>query len=51
MRHNLNITKAELIVIIGISDTAIDNNIRYLRINRYIKRVGENKNGYWDLLK
>ena len=47
MRHNPNITKAELIVIIGISNTAIDNNIRYLRINRYIKKVGENKNGYW----
>ena len=49
MRHNPNITKAELIVIIGISYTAIDNNIRYLRINRYIKRVGENKNGYWSI--
>ncbi|MDD4212759.1 MAG: putative DNA binding domain-containing protein [Bacilli bacterium] len=33
MRHNPNITKAELIIIIGISDTAIDNNIRYLRTN------------------
>ena len=51
MRHNPNITKAELIVIIGISDTAIDNNIRYLRINGYIKRVGENKNGYWEIFK
>ena len=51
MRHNPNITKAELIVIIGISDTAIDNNIRYLRINGYIKRVCENKNGYWEVLK
>ena len=51
MRHNPNITKAELIVIIGISDTAIDNNIRYLRINGYINRVGENKNGYWEVLK
>ena len=30
MRHNPNITKAELEIIIGISDTAIDNNIRYL---------------------
>ena len=51
MRHTPNITNAELIVIIGISDTAIDNNIRYLRINRYIKRVDENKNGYWEVLK
>lgn len=37
----------ELTAIIGTSDTAIDNNIRYLIINGYIKRIGENKNGYW----
>ncbi len=29
MRHNPNITKAELIVLLGISDTAIDNSIRH----------------------
>lgn len=37
MRHNTNMTKRELTVIIGISATAIDNNIGYLRINGYIK--------------
>ena len=37
MRHNPNMTKRELTVIIGISATAIDNNIGYLRINGYIK--------------
>lgn len=51
MRHNPNMTKRELTVIIGISATAIDNNIGYLRINGYIKRIGENKNWYWDVLK
>ena len=51
MRHNPNITKAELVVLIGISDTAIDNNIRYLRNNGFIKRIGENKNGYWEVVK
>ena len=51
MRHNPNITKSELVILIGISDTAIDNNIRYLRNNRYIKRIGENKNGYWEVIK
>lgn len=51
MRHNPNITKMELTAIIGISDTAIDNNIRYLRNNGYIKRIGKNKNGYWGVLK
>ena len=41
-------TKAELVVLIGISDTAIDNNIRN---NGYIKRIGENQNGYWEVIK
>ena len=49
MRHNPNITKSELVVLIGIGDTAIDNNIRYLRNNGFIKRIGENKNGYWEV--
>ena len=51
MRHNPNITKAELVVLLGISNTAVDNNVRYLRENDYIIRVGENKNGYWKVLK
>ena len=51
MRHKKKKKKRELTVIIGISDTAIDNNIRYLRNNGYIKRIGENKNEYWDVLK
>lgn len=46
MRHNPSITKAELVVLLGTSNTAVDNNIRYLRENEYIIKVGENKNGY-----
>ena len=49
MRHNPNITKAQLVVILGISDTAVDNDIRFLRENIFIRRVGENKNGYWEV--
>lgn len=45
-----NITKEELSKIIGISGTAIDNNISYLRKNNYITRIGSNKNGYWMVL-
>ena len=43
--------KRELTVIIGISTTDIDNNIGYLKINGYIKRISENKNGYREVLK
>lgn len=37
--------------LIGVSNTAIDNNIKYLRENGYIERIGENKNGSWKVLK
>ena len=50
MRQNPNITKAQLVAILGISDTAVDNAIRFLRENGFIKRIGENKNGYWEVL-
>ena len=50
MRHNPNITKAQLVAILGISDTAVDNAIRFLRENGFIKRIGENKNGYWEVI-
>lgn len=51
MRHNPNITKKELAVLIGISETAIDNNIKYLKQNGYIERIGPNKDGWWKVLK
>ena len=36
--------------IIGISGTAIDNNSRYLKNNRYLERIGSNKDGYWKVV-
>ena len=33
-----------------ISDTAIDNNIRYLKNNGYLERIGSNKDGYWKVV-
>lgn len=49
MRNNPNITKAELSRILGISTTAIDNNISFLKKNGYIERMGSNKAGYWKV--
>jgi predicted HTH transcriptional regulator len=46
MRDNPNVTKAELQKILGISGTAIDNNIAYLRKNGYIERIGSRRGGY-----
>lgn len=51
MRNNPNVTKAELSRSIGISTTAIDNNIAYLKKNGYIERIGSNKSGYWRVIE
>ncbi len=50
MRDNPNITTEELRKILGISKTAVDNNISFLRKNGYIERVGSKKAGYWNVL-
>jgi len=49
MRNNPNITARELTAILGISLTAIENNIAYLKKNGYVERVGSRKNGYWKV--
>ena len=49
MRDNPNVTTMQLHEILGISETAVENNISYLRNNGYIERVGAKKNGYWKV--
>lgn len=51
MRDNPNVTAAELSHMLSISATAIDNNIKFLKENKYIERVGSNKTGYWRVLE
>ena len=50
IRDNPNITIAELHQILGISETAISNNIMFLKKYGYIERVGSRKAGYWKIL-
>ena len=50
MRDTPNITTAELHNILGVSETAVENNISFLRENGYIERVGSKKAGYWKVL-
>ena len=47
MRDNPNITTNELSQILGISETAVENNITYLKENGCIERIGSKKSGYW----
>ena len=49
IRNNPNITKEQLSMIIGISTTAIDKNLEYLKVHNYIERVGSKKTGYWKV--
>ncbi|WP_027335031.1 RNA-binding domain-containing protein [Mycoplasmopsis felifaucium] len=51
IKNKPNITQPELSNILGISLTAIENNIKYLRENGHIQRIGSNKNGYWKIIK
>lgn len=50
IRDNPNITIAELHQILGISETAISNNIMFLKKSGYIERIGSKKAGYWKIL-
>lgn len=49
VRNNPNITAAQLSVIRGISVTAVQKNIEYLKTVGYIERIGSNKSGYWKV--
>ena len=51
MRNNPNITQEELVKIIGIKSTAIEDNIKLLKENEYIERKGSKKQVIgWDIL-
>ena len=51
MRDNPNITTSELHQILGISETAVEKNLTFLKENGYVERVGSKKNGYWKVLE
>ena len=51
MRDNPNITAAELSRLLEISETAVDNNIAFLRTNGYVERIGSKKTGYWKVIE
>jgi len=43
------ITISELSQIVGISTTAIENNITKLKEKGILKRIGPDKGGYWEV--
>ncbi|MFH1666094.1 MAG: ATP-binding protein [Elusimicrobiota bacterium] len=51
MQSNQRVSIPELSRLIGISNTAIENNIKYLKEKGFIKRVGGTKDGHWEVIK
>ena len=47
---NPYISQSELAESIGISVTAISNNIKAMR-NKYLRRVGPDKGGFWEIIE
>ena len=50
MSDNPYITIVELAKEVGISDTSIMRNIDYMR-GKYLRRVGADKNGFWEIIE
>lgn len=49
IRKNPNVIQAQLSKDIGVGLTSIENDIRFLKKNGHIERVGSNKTGYWKV--
>jgi predicted HTH transcriptional regulator len=49
MRENPGVSQAELVEIVGIVSTNIEKNIKYLKDNGWIRRIGPAKGGYWEV--
>lgn len=46
-----NITMAELAEVTGLSAKGVEKNIRILREENVIRRVGPDKGGYWEVIE
>lgn len=51
MEQDPSVTTFDLAAGIGISQTAIENNITWLRLHGYIRRVGPKKGGHWEVVE
>ncbi len=51
MLDNPKVTVTKLAQSLGISTTAVENNISYLKSHGYIKRFGPAKGGHWEVLR
>ena len=47
---NSKVSISELADKVGISQTAIENNLRWLKMQGIIRRVGPDKGGHWEVI-
>jgi ATP-dependent DNA helicase RecG len=51
MLDNPKVTLTRMVESLGISTTAVEKNIAFLKSQGYIRRVGPAKGGHWEVLK
>ena len=51
MRGNPGVTQVQLVELVGIAATNIEKNIRFLKEHGWIRRVGPDYGGHWEVLK
>ena len=51
MIDNPYISKIELAKVVGISANSIMRNIDYMMRGKYLRRVGADKNGFWEIIE
>ena len=51
MKENSKISITEIADKVGISTTAIEKNIWYLKKQGIVRRIGPAKGGYWEVVK
>jgi len=51
MKDNPKVSIHKLSKLIGISTTAIENNITYLKEKNFVKRIGAAKGGFWKIIE
>lgn len=51
IKNNPNVTAEKIAGIIGVSSRTVERNIKQLKDNEYIVRIGADKGGYWEIRK
>ena len=51
IRDNPNITIAQLMIKTNLSEPGVKKNLKKLKEKNMIRRVGANKDGYWEIIE